>query len=54
MEKDITPTAAVTSGVEQAWRDVGASFERFCLRAGIATLAALIHLQGWDSLADVA
>src|SRR5438046_9831082 len=39
MKKDITPAAAVASGVEQAWREIGASFERFCLTAGIATLA---------------
>ena len=34
MKKDITPIAAVASGIEEAWRDVGASFERFCLTAG--------------------
>ena len=43
MKKDITPTAAVASGVEEAWRDVGASFERFCLTAGIATLADMME-----------
>ena len=43
MKKDITPAAAVASGVEEAWRDVGASFERFCLTAGIATLADMME-----------
>src|SRR6185437_5984180 len=43
MKKDITPTAAVASGVDEAWRDVGASFERFCLTAGIATLADMME-----------
>src|SRR3954451_10273634 len=43
MRKDITPTTAVASGVEEAWRDVGASFERFCLTAGIATLADMME-----------
>ena len=43
MKKDITFTAAVASGVDEAWRDVGASFERFCLTAGIATLADMME-----------
>src|SRR3954468_21502283 len=43
MKKDITPTAAVASGVDEAWRDVGASFERFCLAAGMATLAEMME-----------
>src|SRR5256885_13229197 len=43
MKKDIPPTAAVASGVDEAWRDVGASFERFCLTAGIATLADMME-----------
>jgi len=29
--------------VEEAWQQVGASFERFCLTAGIATLAGMIE-----------
>jgi hypothetical protein len=29
--------------VEEAWREVGASFERFCLTAGIATLANMME-----------
>ena len=48
MKKDITPTAAVASGVEEAWRDVGASFERFCLTAGIATLADMMERDAAD------
>src|SRR6187399_1270038 len=43
MKKDITPTAAVASGVDEAWRDVGASFERFCLTAGIAALTDMME-----------
>ena len=43
MNKDITPAAAVASGVEEAWRDIGASFERFCLTAGIATLVEMME-----------
>ena len=29
--------------VEEAWQEVGASFERFCLTAGIATLAHMME-----------
>jgi hypothetical protein len=29
--------------VEEAWRQVGASFERFCLTAGIASLAGMME-----------
>ena len=29
--------------VEEAWQQVGASFERFCLTAGIATLAGMME-----------
>src|SRR5689334_15286975 len=43
MKKDITPAPAVASGVEEAWRDIGASFERFCLTAGVATLADMME-----------
>jgi len=28
--------------VKDAWQDVGASFERFCLTAGIATLSRMM------------
>ena len=43
MNKDITPATACASGVEEAWRDIGASFERFCLTAGIATLVEMME-----------
>jgi len=43
MKKVMTPTAAVAPGVEEAWRDVAASFERLCLTAGIAALAAMME-----------
>jgi putative transposase len=42
MKMDITPAATVASGVEEAWRDIGASFERFCLTAGIASLVEMM------------
>jgi putative transposase len=48
MKKDITPAAAVASGVEEAWRDIGTSFERFCLTAGIATLADMMERDSAD------
>lgn len=39
MKRNITPPAPdATALVEGAWQDVGASFERFCLTTGIATL----------------
>ncbi len=28
--------------VDEAWQEVGASFERFCLTAGLATLASMM------------
>jgi transposase-like protein len=45
MKKDITVPAAVDAAalVEEAWQDVGASFERFCLTAGIATLESMLE-----------
>src|SRR4051794_13175922 len=43
MKKGITRTAAVTSGVVEAWRNVGASFERFCVTAGIAALTDMME-----------
>lgn len=43
MKKDITPALVVAPGVEEAWRDVGASFERFCLTAGVAALAEMME-----------
>ncbi len=43
--KKITTSAAGGPGaiVENAWQDVGASFERFCLTAGIATLSGMLE-----------
>ncbi len=44
MKKCITSPGVVAAGnVERAWREVGASFERFCLNAGLATLASLME-----------
>ena len=42
--KESTASAAVIPAaiVEEAWQEVGASFERFCLTAGIATLANMM------------
>ena len=42
--KESTTSAAVVPAaiVEVAWQEVGASFERFCLTAGIATLATMM------------
>jgi putative transposase len=42
--KEATTSAAVVPAaiVEAAWQEVGASFERFCLTAGIATLAHMM------------
>src|SRR6266403_1522359 len=42
MEKSTTPAGVVPAAiVEEAWQQVGASFERFCLTAGIATSAGM-------------
>ena len=43
--KDSTTLAAVVpvAIAEEAWQEVGASFERFCLTAGIATLANMME-----------
>jgi len=42
--KKATTTAGVVPAaiVDEAWQEVGASFERFCLTAGLATLAAMM------------
>ena len=41
MKKSTTFAGVVSETiVEEAWQQVGASFERFCLTAGIATLAS--------------
>src|SRR5258708_34279709 len=43
--KESTPSAAVVpvAIVEEAWQEVGASFERFCLTAGIDALANMME-----------
>ncbi len=44
MKESTTSVAVVPAAiVEEAWQDVGASFERFCLTAGIATLATMME-----------
>ena len=43
MRRDSTPARIVATGLEVAWENVAASFERFCLTAGIATLAEMIE-----------
>src|SRR5512147_706962 len=44
MKKSTTSAAAVPVAiVGEAWQEVGASFERFCLTAGIATLANMME-----------
>lgn len=43
MRKDIVPAGIVAPGIEEAWQAVGASFERFCLAAGIANLAEMME-----------
>ncbi len=44
MKRNTTPKAATPHAiVEDAWEAVGASFERFCLSAGIATLSAMME-----------
>ncbi len=43
MRKTTTSAAMVPAAlVEDAWQEVGASFERFCLTSGIATLASMM------------
>jgi putative transposase len=43
MKKDIIPAGNVVAGVEAAWENVAASFERFCLTAGVATLVDMME-----------
>ena len=43
MKKDITPAGIVATGIEAAWENVAVSFERFCLTAGVATLAQMME-----------
>jgi hypothetical protein len=44
MKKSTTLAAVVPAAiVEETWQEVGASFERFCLTAGIATLTKIME-----------
>jgi len=44
MDKSTTPAGVFPAAiVEEAWQQVGVSFERFCLTAGIATLAGMME-----------
>jgi transposase-like protein len=44
MNKSTTPAGVFPAAIiEEAWQQVGASFERFCLTAGIATLAGMME-----------
>ena len=44
MKKSTTATALLPASiVEDAWQEVGASFERFCLTAGLSTLASMME-----------
>ncbi len=44
MKKPTTLTAVVpAASIEEAWQEIGASFERFCLTAGLATLSSLME-----------
>src|SRR5438128_4066328 len=44
MKESTTPAGVVPAAiVKEAWQQVGASFERFCLTAGIATLAGMME-----------
>ncbi|EDP64410.1 hypothetical protein BAL199_09313 [alpha proteobacterium BAL199] len=43
MKKATTSAGVVPVAiVDEAWQEVGASFERFCLTAGLATLASMM------------
>ncbi len=43
MKKNSTTTGTIATGLEAAWENVAASFERFCLTAGVATLAEMME-----------
>ena len=44
MKKSTTLTALVpAANIEEAWQEVDASFERFCLTAGLATLSGMME-----------
>jgi transposase-like protein len=48
MKKDSTSAGIVASGIERAWEAAAASFERFCLTAGVATLAEMMERDAAD------
>ena len=48
MKKDITSAGLVAAGLEAAWENVTASFERFCLTAGVATVAEMMERDAAD------
>jgi putative transposase len=44
MKRNTTPVSiGATALIEEAWQDVGASFERFCLATGVATLSSMLE-----------
>ena len=44
MKKPTTLTAVVpAANIEEAWQEVGAGFERFCLTAGLAALSSMME-----------
>ena len=43
MRTSSTSVGTVASGLERAWEDVAASFERFCLTAGTAALRQMME-----------
>jgi putative transposase len=44
MKKSTTSAAVVPAAIiEDAWQEVGASFERFCLATGLSTLAGMFE-----------
>ena len=42
-ETTTSATMVPVAIIEEAWQEVGASFERFCLTAGIATLSNMME-----------
>jgi hypothetical protein len=49
MEKSTTAAGVVPAAiVEEAWQQVGVSFERFCLTAGIAMLGVSIIVLNYN------
>ncbi len=43
LRNNSTAASLVTPGIEAAWESVTASFERFCLTAGIANLTEMME-----------